>query len=568
LHNMLAGAAGMELVMLVVAANEGAMPQTFEHLAILAYLNVRRTLVVLTKSDTLDGPELAAAQVRLRAALRGTLADDALMYPVSTLTGTGLCALREALHAALRELPERAPGAPAYLPIDRVFALTGHGTIVTGTLMQGRIAVGDTLSLSAPPRSVRVRGLQVFGAKRDRVTGGTRVAINLPGIDSGELARGAVLAGSQFLPAARLNVIFRPLAAAVGIVRRRTPVRAYIGAAEILGTLVFERVPGAGESAPAALHLRAPVVVVPGSPFVARRVSPMDLLGGGTIASGTGEDLLRDAAAAESPEARERGAVLTALAAAGYNGAAPAQVGAVANLNEARVKTRLEELLADGRARQLTKPPAFIAASVADGVVARAIDVLRERQHDRPWLLGVTSLGLAQALTLPEPALIRVLAGFVDDGALAYRGGYYSTTDFEPRLSAEQRAFFDAAFALPADARSVPLAFDDLRARIRNSPVRELSQAFETLVASGALSKVGDFVYRGSDIAAIRAQLENAIRRQGRVTVAEFRTLTGTSRKYAVPLLEFFDATGVTLRSGDFRTLRKSPPPHNRASVS
>jgi len=174
--------------------------------------------------------------------------------------------------------------------------------------------------------------------------------------------------------------------------------------------------------------------------------------------------------------------------------------------------------------------------------------------------MGVTSLALAQALAIAEPTLISALAASVAAGALVYRGGYYSTPDFSPRLNAEQRGFFDRAFAAPLGTLPAPLPFAALQTQIRSSAIPELSGAFETLVASGALSKVGDFVYRGSEIAAIRAQLETALRRQGKLTVAEFRTLTGTSRKYAVPLLEFFDAAGVTSRSGDYRTLRGAAP--------
>jgi len=199
------------------------------------------------------------------------------------------------------------------------------------------------------------------------------------------------------------------------------------------------------------------------------------------------------------------------------------------------------------------------AELIADSLGARVIERLRERQRERPWLLGMTSLGLAQALTVPEPELIGMLATFLEAGKLAYRSGYYSTTDFAPQLSAEQRTFFERAFAVEPGAPPAPASFEELRARIRSSRIPELALTLETLVASGALAKVGDFVYRGTHIAAIRAQLETALRRQGRLTVAEFRTLTGTSRKYAVPLLEFFDATGVTLRSGDYRTLRRPP---------
>jgi selenocysteine-specific elongation factor len=194
-------------------------------------------------------------------------------------------------------------------------------------------------------------------------------------------------------------------------------------------------------------------------------------------------------------------------------------------------------------------------------VLARTIERLGVRQRERPWLMGLTSLALARALDVPEAILVRMLRSFVAGGRLAYRGGYYSTTDFAPRLSPDQRDFFDAAFAVDPGTPPAPLPFAELRARVRSSPVPELRQAFETLVASGELSKVGDFVYLGSHVAALRAQLEEVLRRQPSVTVAQFRTLTGISRKYAVPLLEYFDAAGVTRRDGDRRVLRNTQHP-------
>jgi selenocysteine-specific elongation factor len=248
LHNMLAGAAGMELLLLVVAANEGPRPQTIEHLAILNYLNVRRAIVVLTKSDLVDADELAIARHLTAEAVRGSVAEDAPVVAVSTVTGEGLDELRSAIHDALRALPPREPNAPAYLPVDRAFALAGHGTIVTGTLMQGAIAAGETLHLTPPGRAVRVRSLQVFGERKERVEGGARVAANLPGVETAEIGRGAVLASAQFVPKTSFDVSFRPLPGALRMLRRRTPVRVHIGAAEILGTLVFDLLPAGADA--------------------------------------------------------------------------------------------------------------------------------------------------------------------------------------------------------------------------------------------------------------------------------------------------------------------------------
>jgi selenocysteine-specific elongation factor len=258
---------------------------------------------------------------------------------------------------------------------------------------------------------------------------------------------------------------------------------------------------------------------------------------------------------------RECGAILNVLADAGIFGASAAQIASAANLDCTRTNIRIGELLEAGRVRELRRPAAAIAADVAGELFARAVERLRERQTERPWLAGLTSLALAQALGVPEAALVRVLAGFVEGGQLASRSGYYSTPGFSPRLTAEQQHFFDRAFGVETGAPLGPVLFAELRAQIKSSSVPELRQAFETLVASGALSKVGEFVYLGSQITAIRAQLESELKLRQSISVAQFRTLTGTSRKYAVPLLEFFDAVGVTRRSGDLRVLRPEVSP-------
>jgi selenocysteine-specific elongation factor len=289
----------------------------------------------------------------------------------------------------------------------------------------------------------------------------------------------------------------------------------------------------------------------------------MTVLGGGIVAATSGVTLSEDA-----DDEHERRAVLAIITAAGVHGANVDAIGAVANLDATRVKLQLGELIAHGQARLLAKPTAYIAATLADDVLARTIDVLAQRQRERPWVMGSTSLALAQRLALPEAALVRVLATYVDAGALIYRGGYYATIDFQPKLTAEQRGFFDAAFAPAPGGESMPIAFEQLKAMIRASRVADVSAAFETLVTTGALTRVGEFVYVGSQLRMIRGQLEAALRAQNHITVAEFRTLTGTSRKYAVPLLEFFDATGVTLRTGDLRVLRRTTPATPAAPAS
>jgi len=550
LHNMLAGAAGMELLLLVVAANEGPAAQTLEHLAILGYLNVRRTIVVLSKIDLVDAEERTLVRALVAGAMRGTVAEGAPVVGVSTRSGEGLDELRAAIHDALVALPPRAPDAPPFLPVDRVFALAGHGTIVTGTLMQGRIAVGDALVLQPSGRDVRVRSLQVFGEKHDRVSGGMRVAANLPGVDVAEIARGDVLAAPEFRASNAIRVRFRPVPEQRGVLRRRTPVRAYFGSAELLGTLALDAA-GEAESG-ATLFLRGPAAVFPGQTFVVRRLSPKTLLGGGTVA---GLDAAADDAV-DSVDAPDIAAIRVALVAAGLQPKTAAELAAAANVREARAAAILDDLVASGRAAAVARPLGFVDAMALDGLRARIEAFMRLRQHESPWALGVTSLAIAREAGVPEPLLLRLLASLADDGRIAHRQGYYATLDFAPALTNEQRAFFERYAAVDPQAPAMPASLDALVTEIKRAKIAGLSQAFDTLVATGAFVKVGADVYRGTQIAEIRARLEAVLRRDKQITVSGFRDAIGSSRKYAVPLMEWFDASGVTLRNGDLRVLR------------
>jgi selenocysteine-specific elongation factor len=552
LHNMLAGAAGMDALLLVVAADEGVMPQTREHLDILRFLNVRRTIVAVTKIDLLAPDARAAVYASIVGALAGTLAADAPLVGVSSLTGEGLVQLREHIAAALRALPSRDDDAPVYLPIDRVFTLPGLGTIVTGTLMQGNVSAGDALTLAPSKIAARVRSIGVFGAARGGVGAGTRVALNLPGVDRLRIARGEVAVSEGSEARSSFAVRFTPLASALPVLRRRTPVRAYIGAAEVLGVLTFDRAPERVEELRAQLHLRGATVAFPGVRFVARRPSPKNLLGGGYI-----EGL--DVAPVDDANTAAEAAVLAVLR---HRGLAALELDAIAfaaNLREAAARSALETLAARDDVVALRRPPAYVDAAAAREVLARIVGYLEGIERAQPWVMGVTSIALARELAIGEPLLVRLLAEFVEHGKLAGRGGYYATLDHQPSLSARQRELFDALVPADETAALAPVPFPTVATAVRRSQVDGASQAFDTMLARGALVKVGDDLYRGTQIAAIRARVERYLHDNERMTASAFRDLLGTSRKFAVPLLEWLDARGVTLRVGNDRVLRKTP---------
>ena len=559
LHNMLAGAAGMELLLLVIAADDGVMPQTLEHLQILQYLNVKKIVVALTKIDLIAPEEQGRACQRVHRQLADTVARDAYIFAVSTVTGANLDVLKEGLHQALAALPPRNPDAPVYLPVDRVFALPGRGTIVTGTLMQGRIAVGDTLAVAPLGARARVRSLHVFGSARDAAAAGARVALNLPGIDRASLGRGAVVADTSFTAQSQFAVSFTPLPDALPMLRRRTRVRVHIGSAEILGTLAFDAALTEVRETHATLSLNEPVLAFPGVRFVARRPSPKTLLGGGEI-----HRFASDGASTE-PRSAAHGTIAALLATSGLDPQAAEAIAFAANIREDAARASLEALVERGDAVRIARPAAYVAATAFSEFGARVVSELAALHEAQPWAMGATSFMLARALGIAEPQLLRLLTALAEDGRIASRQGYYAATSHQPKLTNEQRAFFETHVPFDAATPFLPVAFDPVTSLVKASAIPGISRAFETLLARGVLVKIGDALYRGAQLERAHERIDAFITAHGRMTMAEFRDLLGTSRKYAVPLLEWFDGRGITVRSGDYRMLRVRKGAHEPA---
>ncbi len=548
LHNMLAGASGMDLLLLVVAATEGVMPQTREHLAILRFLNVRDVLVAVTKCDLLNAAERDEALARIRQDLAGTLAADAPMRALSSTSGEGIPELRASLAAKLAALAPRNADAPLYMPIDRVFTLPGHGTIATGTLMQGSVRVGESVTLQPAGMRARVRSVHVFGTSVDRAAAGARVALNLPGVAREKISRGSVLSGPELLPGSHFTVRFTPLLEALPLLRRRTPVRASIGAAEILGTLLFERVPEREETVEARLLLREATTAFGGVRFVLRRLSPKTLLGGGEIAGIEASD--------EGGEAPHVAALRAALAEAGLAGLGREELAAKLNLRAEAIEEIVDAALSAGELRAIAKPEAFVGAELSNALLERIVTQLARRHDEAPWAMGRTLQALAKELNFDEGLLYRYLAAFVGEGRLAARSGFYALPGHEPRFSDEQDRFFATFLQRDDTTRLVPVPASEIETAIRGSRIPGLADAYAALLARGALVRVGEELYGASQIAAIRARVERHLQQHRQMTVADFRTLIGTSRKFAVPLLEWFDARGITIRTGDVRALR------------
>lgn len=570
IRNMLAGATGFDLALLVVAADDSVMPQTREHLEILRLLGLRSGLVALTKCDLAAPDWLELVSEDVRALVAGTFLDGAPILRTSSATGEGIDTLRAALAEAVLALPDREEARPFRMAIDRCFTVAGHGTVVTGTVVSGSIAVGDEMDWLPEGRPVRVRGLHRHDRAADRIGRGSRAAINLAGVHHSEIRRGQELASPGFLrPSTVLSASVRASKDAPRAIRHRGRYRVHLGTAEVAASVaVFdgpELAPGA--EGMVQLFLAEPVVAEHGQPFVIREESPPWTLGGGRVlqpvaarirrrdrsgrdrlARLSGDDPIDRAGAALSSYRLEPWADLDLARDAGLS---PIEVGRI--VSEARAAGELVDLpIGPRRTVRLTR--AFLD-ELEDRVV-RAIDRLHRRN---PRLSGVRRSSVPGEL--PDLKSEALVAALIDRLAAA---GRLSATDrtvsiagYQPQLTqAERRLKNELVDAHRGAGFAPPLASELVeKAGARAAIVPEL---LDLLAEEGHLCPVeprGLYLEPEADAELRRRVIERLSAEGSTMTMADLRDLLQTSRKYAVPIGEYLDRIGLTLRDGDLRRL-------------
>ena len=554
-RNMLAGATGIDVALLVIAADEGIMPQTEEHLAIVELLGVRRGIPVITKRDLVDREWLELVQSEVAARLAGSRVRWEPAVPVSALTGEGLDELRGALGRVAADLAERPADDLFRLPIDRVFAVAGAGTVVTGSTWSGSVAVGDSVRLLPLEREVRVRSIEVHGESAARAVPGRRTALALVGVDRSELARGAVVVtGPGWRAASMLDAAVELLPGASKPLASRTRVRVHLGTAEILARVVQTRSIGPGETGSARLVLDTPLVARGGDRFVLRSFSPVTTIGGGVVLDPFPPQRTRPRrrriAADQTPAQR-----LDALVAeAGLAGVATETLAVRLGVAPRRVPTVItnvgDGLLALGET--LVSRPAVAAEA------ARLLDVLRRHHREHPLDPGMSLQALRAtvgAANSPPPAA--VVDAVLAQGA---RGRKFEIVESVARL-AGWRPAFDARASGARDqvARRVAEAkwqvptVAELERELPDAPVRAV---LAHLAREGVVEQMDQERYAAvAALAEFRAVLEATLTELGSATPAELRDRLGLTRKYLIPLLEWADRRGVTRRTGDARVL-------------
>ncbi len=557
-RNMLAGVSGIDLVLLVIAADEGIKPQTREHFDICRLLSVPRGITVLTKSDLVDADTREVVHLEIEDLVRGSFLDSAHspIVPVSSLTGAGLEDLRHALVKIAGEVRGKDSSALARLPIDRVFTMKGFGTVVTGTLISGAIHKEEELEVLPGGRPVRVRGVQVHGKAAGEAIAGQRTALNLAGASIEHLARGMVLSPpATFQPAARIDVSLTLLPPAKPL-KDRARVHLHVHAAQTIATvpLVGRKQAAPGETAFARLRLADPVLVLPGDRFILRQFSPLATIGGGVIldAAPIGKSIKRQSEEflkiLAEPDAAK---ILKArVSRRGDQGLTLTQAVAETGWRREVIESYLKpdrEIVRVG--------DVLIQASAIRGVLQRMVETVSRFQQQNPLVAGMATETLRKSFGASDRVFDFALGSLLEAGKLQSAGdlvhlpgrGVVMKNDEAESRKMIEHAFASAGLKVPALKQVLAgLKID----RARGQKIVTL------LLREKILIKVSDdLVFHQAALAVLRKDLAAYKLRSPKIDVAGFKDLTGVSRKYAIPLLEYLDRERVTRREGDQRVI-------------
>jgi len=562
--NMLAGIGGIDLALLVIAADEGVMPQTREHLAICSLLHIKRGLVALTKADLVEAEWLELVKDDVATLTRGTFLEGAPLLAVSAKTGEGLPELRAALRGLADAVPERGLDHLPRLPIDRVFTVKGFGTVVTGTLTAGRLAVDDRVQVLPKGVEAKIRGLQTHGHTVAEARAGQRTAVNLQGVDRTAVDRGDVVGLADTLVTARLvDGTLELLKDAPRPVKSRTRVRFHTGTSELMArVLLLDRSELApGETAFARFRLEAPLVALPGDRFVVRSYSPIVTIGGGTLLDVDPPRFRRKGAALVAHltllQTGSSGAVLEEhVRHAGASGVRLRALSGRVPFGPEKLRATLEVLVADGRVLVVDRDWYLHPESFAR-FRALALQALEAFHRAHPLKPGMSREELRGRAGGAEERVFAFLLGALEaEGVARTERDKVRLAAHAVRLSAEQQQAVDRVEETFLSAGAAPPSPEEAlaQARIQGSEEHEL---FQVLVQDGKLVRVKESLFfHARALDTIQDKVVALLRERKEIGPGDVKDLLGISRKYAIPLLEFFDARRVTIRVGERRVLR------------
>lgn len=570
--NMLAGASGIDIVLLVIAADEGVMPQTREHFDICRLLNVRTGVIALTKSDLVDAETLELAKLDAAELVTNSFLMDAPVIDVSSATGEGIGDLKEALTRQAASLPVRDDRLTTYFPIDRSFSMRGFGAVVTGTLVSGEINEGGELELLPAGRQVRVRGLQSHGTSVKSAVAGTRVAVNLAGIEHTEITRGMVLAAPGVLkPTQIIDAEIETLSDIAKPLRTRQRVRVSIGTTEELARIQVLNQDGeiaGGQKDLAQIRCERPVVAVAGERFIIRSYSPQRTIAGGVVIDPSAKKhrtrdfaSIRDHLREMTTAADDRVRILVLVDHAGDEGLSFEELQSRTALKREILISAIEANIAERSV--VSAGRRFVATKSFTNLVRTAEIAIGEFHKQEPLAKGISRESLRDRLAgaLPQDVFAAAIAALVSSGTIAVEKDTIRLRTHESELAPDEAALSEKILDIYADARFEPPRLDEALDRAADGTRFSRIQTrklFQQHLDAGKIVKVTDeFYFHAKSIGALTDMLkEFAAKTNDRlIDVAKFKELAGVSRKYAIPLLEYFDRERVTTRAGDKRKI-------------
>jgi selenocysteine-specific elongation factor len=580
IKNMLAGVGGIDAALLVIAADEGIMPQTREHLAILDLLRVRRGVVALTKADLVDEEWLELVREEVIEQLKPTTLAGAEIIAVSAYTGEGLPELVAQLERMLDESEERQNIARPRLPIDRVFTMTGFGTVVTGTLLDGTFKTGQEVEVLPQGLKTRIRSMQTHRRQVETATPGSRVAMNLANISRTELERGNVVAlPGQLQSTMLIDVRVQMLADAPRSIEHNTLVDFYSGSQEVPAKVrlldVEELKPG--QSALAQVRLSRPVVVARRDRFILRIPSPSITIGGGEVidvkpryhhrfqppvltALGTLEHGSPDELVLAVLERRRESTRVGGKSQHGLVGYELAEIAEQSNLPQGVTLQTLETLLLEGRVRKVGS--LWFAQTVWEALKEESVRLVGEQHRQYPLRSGLSKEEWRARLHLPSKMSSEIFQALQEEGQLAEvtsapgaSGGFIRLPGFVPTFTAEQQQRVERLLRLFRESPYTPPGRAESEALVG-------AEVLAALIEQGTLVKIGgatdSVLFLRESYAEAVTRLVGYLREHGKMTVAEARDVLGTTRKYILPLLEYMDERRITRRIGDERMVGTS----------
>jgi selenocysteine-specific elongation factor len=568
--NMVAGATGIDLVVMIIAADEGIMPQTREHLEICTLLGIEFGLVALTKVDMVDEEWLMLVQEEIEAFAQGTFLENAPVVPVSAVTKEGLPELVRVLDTICGSIPTRNDSGLFRLPIDRVFTMKGFGTVITGTLISGTIAVGDPVTLYPAGTESKIRGLQVHNQSVPTAAAGMRTAINFQGLEKAVVQRGDIVgAPNTLVPSHMVDVTLDYLQSNTKALKNRTRVRFHSGTSEIMGVVVLldcERLKP-GQRAFAQLRLEGQVVLVRDDRYVLRSYSPVRTIGGGRIINPIAVkhkplrseviDRLKPLVD-KDPETVIQGLIRNR----DQTGCSYRELIISTNLTEKKLGQLLQTLASRKRVVQYDKERRmFIHREVFDGIQAEIETHLEMYHRQFPLKPGVQKEELKSKLPGHyDPKLFSsALQALLKSSTVVQEENIVHLASHTVSLGVDQQTLRNQILSIYKQDGLMPKYYKTVVEQLETDS-DQAEQVMNLLVDEGLMIKVKeDLFYHHQHISQLQDRLVEHLSSHEEISTPQFKDMTGASRKYVIPLLEYFDRTKLTIRIGDIRKLRKLP---------